>query len=335
MAAMENPRVFFDMEIGGEPAGRIVMELRADIVPKTVENFKALCTGEKGTGKLGKKLHFKGSTFHRIIPEFMCQGGDFTRGDGTGGESIYGAKFNDENFVLKHDTPGILSMANAGAHTNGSQFFLCTVPCPWLDGKHVVFGKVVEGMSVVKRMESCGTKAGRTLQRVVIADSGQLPSKLQMLLKLKAEKEAAAKLMEAPVFVNPDEESLQRLKRLKQAHQQDEDEEPAEAAPSGTAAAAGSKQAAAAPSAGGDDGPARPSSRQEQEQEQQDGGEEGVVQGADPTAGMSAREKKLYELRQKLQQSRKANQNAVIAEKKRQRAGNEHLGDSAPGAQKK
>lgn len=130
------PRVFFDMEIHGEPVGRIIMELRADVAPKTAENFRCLCTGERGAGRLGRPLHFKGSPFHRVIPEFMCQGGDFTRGDGTGGESIYGRTFADENFVLKHDQAGVLSMANAGPGTNGSQFFLCTVPCPWLDGKH-------------------------------------------------------------------------------------------------------------------------------------------------------------------------------------------------------
>jgi hypothetical protein len=111
---MENPRVYFDVEIAGEPAGRVVMELRADVVPRTAENFRALCTGEKGTGRSGKRLHFQGSSFHRIIPQFMCQGGDFTRGNGTGGESVYGATFADENFVLKHDAPGVLSMANAG-----------------------------------------------------------------------------------------------------------------------------------------------------------------------------------------------------------------------------
>ena len=144
-AVMENPRVFFDIEVGGEPCGRVVMTLRADVAPKTVNNFRALSTGEKGTGRSGKALSFRGCRFHRIIPEFMCQGGDFTKGDGTGGESIYGPHFEDENFKLKHDAPGILSMANAGPDTNGSQFFLCTAPCPWLDGKH---GKLTATMQL-------------------------------------------------------------------------------------------------------------------------------------------------------------------------------------------
>ncbi|GAU13572.1 hypothetical protein TSUD_346760 [Trifolium subterraneum] len=171
---MSNPKVFFDILIGKMKAGRVVMELFADAVPKTAENFRVLCTGEKGIGQCGKPLHYKGSGFHRIIPEFMCQGGDFTRGNGTGGESIYGAKFADENFKLKHTGPGILSMANSGPNTNGSQFFICTTKTPWLDGKHVVFGKVVDGYSVVQEMEKVGSQSGRTLEPVVIEDCGQI-----------------------------------------------------------------------------------------------------------------------------------------------------------------
>jgi peptidylprolyl isomerase len=179
MKNAKNPRVFFDIKIQDTPAGRIEFELFADVVPKTAENFRALCTGEKGTGTSGKPLSYKGCTFHRVIPDFMLQGGDFTRGNGTGGESIYGEKFGDEKpgLQLKHDKPFLLSMANAGPNTNGSQFFITTVVTSWLDGKHCVFGQVLgeDSKKVCKKVESHGeSSSGKTSKKIVISDCGQL-----------------------------------------------------------------------------------------------------------------------------------------------------------------
>lgn len=175
--APKRPRVYFDISIGSVPAGKIVFELYTDIVPKTAENFRALCTGAKGLASNGKTpLHYKHSLFHRVIKSFMIQGGDFTAGNGTGGESIYGEKFEDENFALKHEKPFLLSMANAGPGTNGSQFFITTVPTPHLDGKHVVFGEVVAGKSVVRQVEN--TPVGendKPKSDCEITDCGEVP----------------------------------------------------------------------------------------------------------------------------------------------------------------
>ncbi|KAJ3361933.1 peptidyl-prolyl cis-trans isomerase cpr6 [Allomyces javanicus] len=174
-ASSTNPRTYFDFTLGGQPLGRVVFELYDTDVPKTAENFRALCTGEKGIGKAGKPLHYKGATFHRVIKNFMIQGGDFTAGNGTGGESIYGEKFEDEAFVHVHDQPFLLSMANAGPNTNGSQFFITTTLTPHLDNKHVVFGRVVQGKNIIRTVEYTATGASnKPLRDVVIADCGEL-----------------------------------------------------------------------------------------------------------------------------------------------------------------
>ena len=171
-----NPHVYFDVNVSNQTAGRIEFELFKTIVPKTVENFRALTTGEKGIGKTGKKLHYEGSHFHRIVPNFMIQGGDFTRGNGRGGESIYGTKFADEwgNGIIPHSQPGLLSMANAGKDTNGAQFFITTVRTPHLNGKHVVFGQVVSGMDVVEKIEGVGSRNGEQSTRVTIVKCGEM-----------------------------------------------------------------------------------------------------------------------------------------------------------------
>ena len=165
-------KTFFDITIDGEKVGRIVFGLFGEVVPKTVFNFRALCTGENGIGKKGKPLHYKGSPFHRIIPEFMIQGGDFTDQNGIGGESVYGERFPDENFILKHTGPGYLSMANAGPNTNGSQFYITFINCDWLTGHHVVFGEVIQGMDFVKKLESMGSQSGKPKAPCKISNCG-------------------------------------------------------------------------------------------------------------------------------------------------------------------
>ncbi|CCX06772.1 peptidyl-prolyl cis-trans isomerase 1 [Pyronema domesticum] len=204
-APTQRSRVFLDISVGGGKPERVALELYNDIAPKTAENFRALCTGEKGVGKMGKPLHYKGSTFHRVIKRFMLQGGDFTAGNGSGGESIYGTKFEDENFVMKHDRPFLLSMANAGPNTNGSQFFITTVPTPHLDGKHVVFGEVLTGKSTIRKIEEMKTDAtDKPGKPVVIVDCGELTGSAAELASARADDGTGDKYEDFPDDENPD-----------------------------------------------------------------------------------------------------------------------------------
>ncbi|TFK61282.1 hypothetical protein BDN72DRAFT_849843 [Pluteus cervinus] len=173
MSSTTRPIVFMDVNIGETPAGRIKMELFSDVVPKTAENFRQLCTGEYRVNS--RPQGYKGATFHRIVPNFMCQGGDFLKGDGTGTFSIYGDKFPDENFTEKHTGPGLLSMANSGPNTNGCQFFITTAKCDFLDGKHVVFGKVTDGLLTLRKIENVATGPNNRPKLVVkITECGEM-----------------------------------------------------------------------------------------------------------------------------------------------------------------
>uniref|UniRef100_A0A7N0U7R9 Peptidyl-prolyl cis-trans isomerase n=1 Tax=Kalanchoe fedtschenkoi TaxID=63787 RepID=A0A7N0U7R9_KALFE len=168
-------RVFLDVDIDGQRLGRIVIGLYGKVVPLTVENFRALCT-EKGIGVKGKRLHYKGTPFHRIVSGFVVQGGDVVNGDGTGSDCIYGDTFRDENFRIKHSHAGVVSMVNSGPNSNNSQFFITTIKTWWLDGEHVAFGKVIQGMDTVYAIEGgAGTYSGKPRKKVIIADSGEIP----------------------------------------------------------------------------------------------------------------------------------------------------------------
>jgi len=251
-----NPRVYFDISIGGKAAGRIQFELFKNVTPLTAENFRQLCTGEKGRSRRsGKALSYKHSVFHRVIPGFMAQGGDFTKFNGTGGESVYGHEFKDENFKVRHTQPFLLSMANAGPNTNGSQFFITFAKAPHLDGKHVVFGRVDKGQDIVRRMERVKTNHSdipQNADKILVTKCGHMIKKSELVEKLK--KDEAVKKVEsgesapaqkkkqnkdkkrdvAPVSDSEDEEEEQKIPRkasqeeVVMQEEDDDDEEDAE-----------------------------------------------------------------------------------------------------------
>ena len=272
---VQNPHVFFDITIGGREVGRIEFELFTRETPRTAENFRCLCTGEKGVGSQSKPLHFKGNCFHRIINGFMAQGGDFTAGNGTGGESIYGRKFPDENFFHRHNIPGLLSMANSGPNTNGSQFFITFKATPHLDGKHVVFGKVVSGMDVVKFMEKTNTDGNdKPKQAVMITDCGEIPQEPESNDSSRPNSLSAAEIASLPTA---------QIELGDHAKEKYED--------------------MTAQEEGNDEG-----SKGKEE-------EEALIE--DTMASMSEKEKRLFKLRMRINQGRKANRKEVEEEYKR------------------
>ena len=302
-----NPRVFFDIRIGSRPVGRLVFELFADVVPRTAENFRALCTGELGVVR-GTRLHFKGCTFHRIIPGFMAQGGDFTNHDGTGGKSIYGDKFADENFRVKHREPGLLSMANAGKNTNGSQFFITFDRTPHLDGRHVVFGRLVEGMyDVLRVIEKIQTDSrDKPRQPVVISNCGQLeeaeadgggaaPAAGAVARRGRRQQQEQQQDADAEEALPGDDEALREMRSTMVLGKAKKKQAQAAAAP----AAAAASSAAVDRSGGGGGG---------------GGDDDDDSAAAAPPPGLSGMHLKLFQLRQRMNKGRKENKAEVSLE---------------------